>query len=196
MALQYSLTHRTNAMSDIITQAGSTSYILIYTGTVPTSAATAATGTLLASLPCSATFGTAANGVLTAGAITNATATATGTAGYWRLATTSAGTSVVAQGNVYQSTPLVTSAASTASNTLTFTGTTGVVVGMNVNGTGIPAATYVLAVTATTVTLNNNATVASGATITFGGDISFNATSFTTGQTVTVTSFTITATGA
>lgn len=98
MALQYSTTHRTNAMQDIVTQAGATSHILIYTGTPPANCATAATGTLLATLPCSATFGTVTNGVLTAGAITSATAAGTGTAGYWRLCTSSAGTTVVSQG--------------------------------------------------------------------------------------------------
>lgn len=33
--LQYSTTHRTNCMTDIVTQAGSTSFILLYTGTAP-----------------------------------------------------------------------------------------------------------------------------------------------------------------
>lgn len=100
MALQYSTTHRTNAMSDISTQLGSTSYLLIYTGSVPASCATAASGTLLASLPCSSTFGSASSGVLTANSITNASASNTGTAGYFRLCTTSGGTTCVVQGTV------------------------------------------------------------------------------------------------
>lgn len=98
MALQYSTTHRTDAMTDIVTLAGGTSYILIYTGSPPANCATAASGTLLASLPCSATFGTVSSGVLTANAITSATAGNTGTAGYFRLCTSSAGTTVVLQG--------------------------------------------------------------------------------------------------
>ena len=100
MALQYSTTHRTNAMSDISTQVGGTGFLLIYSGAPPANCGTAASGTLLASLPCSATFGTAASGVLTANAITSASAVANGTAGYWRLCTSSAGTTVVAQGTV------------------------------------------------------------------------------------------------
>lgn len=100
MALQYSTTHRTNAVADISTQVGGTGYLLIYTGAAPANCATAASGTLLASLPCSATFGTASAGVLTANAITSASAAATGTAGYWRLCTASNGTTVIAQGTV------------------------------------------------------------------------------------------------
>lgn len=98
MALQYTASHRTNAMSDIITAAGATAYILLYTGSPPANVATAATGTLLASLPCSNPIGTATTGVLTFSAITAAVAAATGTAGYWRLCTSSAGTTCIAQG--------------------------------------------------------------------------------------------------
>jgi hypothetical protein len=97
MALQYSTTHRTNAMTDLVTALGGTSYLLIYGGSAPANCAAAASGTLLASLPCSATFGTVTSGVLTAGAITSATGSA-GTATHWRLATTSGGTTVIAQG--------------------------------------------------------------------------------------------------
>jgi hypothetical protein len=99
MALQYSTTHRSNAMTDIVTQAGGTSFILLYTAAAANCAA-AASGTLLASLPCSATFGTVTNGVLTANAITSATAGNSGTAVQWRLCTSSAGTTCVAQGTV------------------------------------------------------------------------------------------------
>ena len=101
MALQYSTTHRTNAMADITTQVGATGALLIYTGAAPASCATAASGTLLATLTCSNPFAPApSSGVLTASAITSATAAATGTAGYWRLCTSSAGTTVIAQGTV------------------------------------------------------------------------------------------------
>jgi hypothetical protein len=101
MALQYSTTHRNNAMADLTTQIGTTGFLLIYSGTVPASAATAATGTLLASLPCSNPFAPApSGGVLTASAITSATAAATGTAGYFRICTSSAGTTCVLQGTV------------------------------------------------------------------------------------------------
>lgn len=96
---QYSTTHRTNNMQDIVTQAGSTSHILIYTAAAANCAA-AASGTLLATLPCSATLGTVTSGVLTFNTITSATAGNTGTAVQWRLCTTSGGTTCVAQGTI------------------------------------------------------------------------------------------------
>ena len=100
MAIQYSTTHRSNAMTDIITAVGGTGYLLIYTGSPPATCGTAASGTLLVSLPCSATFGTNASGVLTANGITTTNAAATGTAGYFRLCTSAAGTTVIMQGTV------------------------------------------------------------------------------------------------
>lgn len=132
MAIQYSTTHRTNNMADISTQAGTTAYVLIYTGSPPANCATAASGTLLASLAMSNPIGSASSGVLTMSTITSATAAATGTAGYWRICTSSAGTTCVAQGTVATS----------------------------------------------------------------GGDLNFPSTAFTSGETISITSFTITATGA
>ena len=197
--LQYSTTHRTNDMTDLVTALGSTAYLLIYTGAPPVNCGTAASGTLLASLPCSATFGTVTSGVLTANAITSAAAAATGTAGYWRLCTSSAGTTVIAQGTVYATSTLTTSAATASGDILTFTATSPVVAGQTVSGTNIPAGTYVLDVSSTTVTLNQNVTstgVASGATITFGGDLSFPSVAFTSGENISASSFVITANGA
>lgn len=100
MAIQYSTTHRTNNMTDIVTLLGATGFLLVYTGAAPANCGTAASGTLLASLPLSATAGTITSGVLTMNAITSAAAGAAGTAGYWRLCTSSAGTTVIAQGAV------------------------------------------------------------------------------------------------
>jgi hypothetical protein len=98
MAVQYSTTHRTNAMTDLVTQLGSTGYLLIYTGSPPANCAASATGTLLVSLPMSSTAGTVSNGVLTFNAFTTTNAAASGTAGYYRLCTSSAGTTCVSQG--------------------------------------------------------------------------------------------------
>jgi hypothetical protein len=100
MTIQYSTTHRTNNVTDIVTLSGATANILIYTGAAPANCGTAASGTLLATLPCSATLGTVTTGVLTLNAITSAAAGNPGTAGYWRLCTSSAGTTVIAQGTV------------------------------------------------------------------------------------------------
>lgn len=98
--IQYSVTQQNSNMTGIVTNAGATAYLLIYTGSVPAHCSTAASGTLLVSMPMSSTIGTASSGVLTMSAIT-ATATGNaGTAGYWRIATSSAGTTVVAQGTV------------------------------------------------------------------------------------------------
>jgi hypothetical protein len=100
MGIQYSATHRTNNMTDIVTALGATAFLLIYSGAAPANCGTAASGTLLVSLPCSATAGTVTTGVLTMNAITATATAAAGTAGYWRLCTSSAGTTVIAQGTV------------------------------------------------------------------------------------------------
>lgn len=198
---QYSTTHRNNNMADLTTQLGTTAFLLIYSGALPANCAAAATGTLLASLPCSNPFGaTPSAGVLTASAITSANAVATGTAGYWRLCTSSAGTTVISQGTIFASTSLTTSALTAAgSNVLNFaSGGTAAVAGMLASGTGIPAGTTVLSSTATTVTLSQAsvAGVAASVAITFNGELTLASTSISSGTTVSVTSFTFTANGA
>jgi hypothetical protein len=200
MSVQYSVTHQNANVNEITTEASTTAYLLIYTGAAPASCGTASSGTLLASLPMSNPIAPGASaGVLTMSAITSAAAGNSGTAGYWRICTSSAGTTVVAQGTIYQTTTLVTSAPTAANgNILTFTSTTGVVSGMTVSGTGILAGTVVDAVSGTTVTisLTSTAGVSSSVTITFGGDMSMNSTTITAPQTVAVSSMTITANGA
>ena len=69
---------------------------------------------------------------------------------------------------------LTLSTTTTGSNTITVSSTTGLVAGMAVSGTGIPAGTTVTSVNSTTgITLNNNATVSasSSATLTFTGGV-------------------------
>ena len=102
MAVQYSATHRTNAMSDIVTQAGINASIKIFSGAAPTNCATADSGTVLVTFAGNATqFGTVTTGVLTASAVANATAAATGTAGYFRIYPNAATTTnAVFQGTV------------------------------------------------------------------------------------------------
>src|SRR5580658_5320227 len=80
MSVQYSTTHRSDNMSDIVTQLGATAYLLLYSGSAPANCAASATGTLLASLACSSTAGTVASGVLTMNSISSAAAAATGVA--------------------------------------------------------------------------------------------------------------------
>lgn len=100
MTIQYSVTQQTDNVGNIATLAGTTAYLLIYSGSAPAHCSTAASGTLLASLPMSNPIGTATSGVLTMSAITSEATGAAGTAGYWRICTSSAGTTVVAQGTV------------------------------------------------------------------------------------------------
>ena len=76
-----------NAALDAITALLANGFARAYTGAKPATPQLAATGTLLFQLGLAATaFGAAANGVATANAISNdASADATGTAGYLRL---------------------------------------------------------------------------------------------------------------
>lgn len=95
MAIQYSTTHRTNAMTQLNTDIGTSAQIIIYTGSMPANVGTAPTGTALVQFAGNASqFGTVSSGVLTASAVANATASNTGTAGYFRI-NTSGGTAVV-----------------------------------------------------------------------------------------------------
>lgn len=102
MAIQYSTTHRTNNVTDIVTQASTTGFLAIFSGTAPANCGTAFTGTLLVSMACSSTLGTVTTGVLTLNSITTTAAAATGTAGYWRIfpSSTTTGTNAIAQGTV------------------------------------------------------------------------------------------------
>lgn len=90
-----------SAMADALTTAiGASGRCKIYSGSAPATADTAASGTLLVNAALSATaFGAGSNGVITlAGTPITTAASATGTAGYFRL-TTSGGTTVL-QGDV------------------------------------------------------------------------------------------------
>lgn len=102
MAIQYSVTHRTNAMTQLATDVGTSAVIKIWTSTVPATCATADSGTLLVTFAGNVTqFGTAAAAVLTVSAIANAVAGNTGTAGYFRVYPSAAtSTNAVIQGSI------------------------------------------------------------------------------------------------
>lgn len=87
MAIQYSLTHRTNAMSQLNTDIGINAVLKIFTGTLPTNCGTADTGTNIATFAGNATaFGAAAAAVLTANAVASTTGIGGGgVAGYFRI---------------------------------------------------------------------------------------------------------------
>lgn len=93
MALGYSTTLRNARLDAITSAAGASATIKIYNGTRPATGGTATT--LLATVTCNATFAPAASsGTLTLNSITSGTAVATGTATWFRLAT-SGGTFVM-----------------------------------------------------------------------------------------------------
>ena len=128
MAIQYSLTHRTNAMTDIATQAGINAVIKLFSGAAPANCGTADSGTMLVQFAGNATqFGTATSGVLTASVVAGVNATATGTPGYFRVypnaATTTNG---VFQGTVGTTGTdmILTAATVTAGQACTFTSLT------------------------------------------------------------------------
>jgi hypothetical protein len=86
MALGYVTTLRNSRLNAITTAVGTSGKLRVYSGTKP--AVGGAETTTLATLTCSATFApAAAAGVLTANAITSATAVASGTPTWARLMT-------------------------------------------------------------------------------------------------------------
>lgn len=141
MSVQYTTAHRSACMSDLITAIGGTGFLHVFTGAQPASVATVDGGTLLVSMPLSATPGVSSAGVLTFNAITATAAAASGTAAHWLISTTSS----------------VANAVAVASTTRIIQGAIGV----------------------------------SGSDINFAGGVAF-----TSGTTITVSSFTITANGA
>lgn len=99
-APQYTATHRTNAMTDIVTAASTTAFLCIYNGTEPANVAAGDGNTLLVAMPMANPIGTVTTGVLTMSAITSTAAAASGTASHFRIATSSACTTVIVQGTV------------------------------------------------------------------------------------------------
>jgi hypothetical protein len=101
MTIQYDATHRANNMGDLVSRAGATAFILLYSAAAANCAA-AASGTLLASIPCNNPIGTVASGVLTfnVSGMSVSSGVVAGTAVQWRLCTSSGGTTCIAQGDV------------------------------------------------------------------------------------------------
>ena len=159
----------------------------------PAAADTASSTLAVLTLPPSFMSTAASGSVALAGTWQDASADAPGTATHFRMKTN--GGTVFLQGSCGQQVQINTSAITAVnSNVLTFTATTGVVVGMNITGTNIPPAATVLATTGTTVTMSAAVTptqVASGTTVTFTPDLTIDNASITTGQQVTVTAFTV-----
>ena len=102
MAIKQTTAVRNAQLDALNTQTGTSAKLRIYNGTRPANANTAITSqTMLVELTCNATaFAAAASGgVLTANAISNGTAAATGTASWFRL-WQSNGTTPIMDGDV------------------------------------------------------------------------------------------------
>lgn len=86
MSFQFSTTVR-NAFNDqVSTTIGASAKLLLYTGTVPATCATAASGTLLATLSLPSTWiGASSAGVKSLSGTWTGTGSAAGTAGYFRI---------------------------------------------------------------------------------------------------------------
>lgn len=99
MALQYSVAVNNARLDAIETVVGTAPLLKIYTGSMPASCATAATGTLLASFALPSDWlAAAASGVKSKSGTWSGAASAAGTAGYARI-TDSGGTAVGIQGD-------------------------------------------------------------------------------------------------
>lgn len=183
------------------TAIGTAPKLRVYNGTMPTNARTALSGnTLLAegTLP-SDWLGASASGVKAkAGTwtMTGQAGAGAGTAGTFYRIYDSTGTTCHEQGTWGAAISINTSAVTAANaNVLTFASTTGAAAGQAVSGTGILPDTVVLSLTSTTVNLSRASTagVGSGVAITFSYDMVVDNNSIASGQTITVSGYTKTA---
>lgn len=196
MTIQLSTPIRNAMLDQAEIVVGASARLRIYTGAMPANPAAAATGTLLITIDLPANWmADASGGTKSIAGSWTGTAGAAGTAGYYRIWDN--GITVCGeQGTIGQSVALTTSALTAANgNVLNFASTTGVAVGMNVAGTGIPAGATVVAFTGTTVTLSMTSTagVANTASITFTHDMTIDNAVLASGQTVNITAKTLTA---
>jgi hypothetical protein len=197
LALQYGAAIRNAQLDTIESDLGPSAVLRIRTGGVPVDCAAADSGTVLVvmTLPSDWMAAAASGAKAKAGTWQAACEDAAGTAGHFRIYD-NGWTVCGIQGTITMPVLLTTNALTAVNgNVLNFASTTGAVVGMNLSGTGIPAATTAVAVTATTITMSRTSTagVANTTEITLGGDIVLDNTSIALGQVITVSSFTLTA---
>lgn len=139
----------------------------IRTGPQPANCAAGDTGTLLwTGVATGTAFAAAASGEKALVVSFSGTTVAAGTAGHYRL--TTSGDVVVEQGAITRAFALTTSAATTATNVLTFADASAISDGMQVHAAGVPSGTTVLSHTSTTVNLSSAVTVGSGVEVYFG----------------------------
>lgn len=194
---QLSTPARNGLLDAIETAAGASAILKIRTGAPPANCAAADTGSVVATVNLPADWMAAASGGVKAksGTWDDNSADGPGTSGHFR-AYASDGTTCHLQGTCGAQVQIPTTASTAANgNALTFSATTGIAVGMNVTGTGIPALATVVAVTGTTVTLSATSTagVANGASVTFSPDMIVDNAVFATGQAFSITAFSLTA---
>jgi hypothetical protein len=197
MAAQFSVASRNAQLDAHETATGASARLRLLTGAKPANCAAAQTGAQVAEMNLPADWMAAASGGTKGllGTWQVAAAAAGAPVTYYRI-TDSTGATCHEQGDVFQQVQLNTNALTAVNgNVLNFAATTGVVVGMNASGTGVPAGASVVAVGATTVTLSMTSTagVANAAAITFNGDITLDNTTINPGQTITITAKTLTA---
>lgn len=199
MPITYSDAVANARLDQVETTIGAAAILRLYNGTPPANVGAALSGnTLIAqgTLPSDYLAAASARQKVRAGTwtLTGQAGAGAGTAATFFRLFDGPGTTAHIQGTVTAQVQLTTSALTAVNgNVLNFTATTGVAVGMNVSGTGIPVGTTVIATTGTTVTLSNTSTagVASGATITFGGDMVVDNNSIANNQAVNVSTFTL-----
>lgn len=197
MPIQYSAAIYLARLDQVEVSAGASPLLRIFSGAAPANCAAADSGTLLATLTLPADWMNTASGT-TKTLLGSWTGTASGGAGatptHFRILN-AAGSVCHLQGTSGINVPLTTNALTAANgNVLNFASTTGVAVGQVITGAGVPVGATVLAFTGTAVTMSmaSTAGVANAAAITFGFDLPVNGT-ITTGQTITISAFTLTA---
>jgi len=195
MTQQYSVAVRDGRNDAIETVTGATAKLLIFSGAKPADCAAADPAGLLATLTLPADWmSNSAAGVKLKLGTWEGVGSGAGNAASFRIKD-NAGTTCHIQGTITQPVVILTNALTAVNgNVLNFADTTGVVVGMNVSGTGIIPGSTVIAVTGTTVTLSISsiAGVANGASITFGGDIVVDNINIAISQAITINTFGIT----
>lgn len=197
MAIQYSAAVYLAQLDQVEVSTGVTAKLLIFSGAASANCAAADAGTLLATLTLPSDWMSAASGTTKTllGSWTGTAAAGAGATPTNFRIKDNAGTTCHAQGTCGISVPLTTNALTAAnSNVLNFAATTGAAVGQLISGTGIVPGSTVLAFTGTTVTMNmaSTAGVANTTALTLGFDMTVNGT-ITSGQTVTISTFTLNA---
>jgi hypothetical protein len=192
---QFSVGVRNGRLDSIQTTIGVSAKLLLFSGALPANCAAADPSGLLATLTLPSSWMAAASaGSKALAGVWTGNGSAAGVAACFRFKDNGATTCHI-QGTVGQTVTINTSALTAANgNVLTFASTTGVVVGMNVSGTGIVPGTTVIAVTGTTVTLSTSSTagVASATAITFTYDLPVDNPNIALNQVINVNTFTIT----